>query len=95
VTTPGPARRTFFLKYTILNGSFVAALRSSNQLPWQQPSQQTQQQSSGKNMHQDTNQILDQTVQAKNINNNVTDDVFLAITMVQLIMTTVWSCDRK
>jgi hypothetical protein len=86
VTTLGSARRTLFLKYTTPDRSFAAALRSFDQQHRQQPLQQKQQQSSRKNMHQDTNQISGQSVQAKNVNIHATDDVFLAFTMVQHIM---------
>lgn len=41
--------------------------------------------SSGKNTRQNTNQISGQTVQAKNVNISVTDDVSLALTTVQQI----------
>jgi hypothetical protein len=40
-----------------------------------------------KNTHQDTNQTSGQSVQATNVNINATDDMFLAFSMVQQIMT--------
>jgi hypothetical protein len=64
----------FFSKYTTPDRSFAAALHTSNQ---QQPLQQKQQQSSGKIMHQDTNQISGQSVQAKNVNIHATHNVFM------------------
>jgi hypothetical protein len=85
-TTPGSAWWTFFLKFTTPDRSFTGVLCNSDQQHPQQPSQQKQQQSSGKNMHQDTSQISGQSVQAKNVNVNATDDVFLAFTMEQQIM---------
>jgi hypothetical protein len=45
-----------------------------------------QQQSSGKNTHQDTNQISGQSVKAKIVNSNARKDMFLAFTTVQQIM---------
>jgi hypothetical protein len=75
------------LKYTSPARSFTAAIRSYNQQHWQQPTQQKHKQSSGRNTHQDTNQISGQSVQANNINISATDNVFLAFTVVQQIMT--------
>jgi hypothetical protein len=60
-----------------------------------QPSQQTQQQSSGKNTLQDTNQVSGQLVQAKNVNVNVTGDIFLAFIMVQTIVTQLSGAARE
>jgi hypothetical protein len=40
-----------------------------------------------KNTRQDTSQISGQSVQAKHVNINATDDMFLAFTVVQWIMT--------
>jgi hypothetical protein len=80
----GAAGRTFFSQHTTLDRSFAAALRSSNQ---QQAPQQQPQQSSRKYTNQDTYQISGQSVQAKNVNFNAMDDVFLALTMTQQIMT--------
>jgi hypothetical protein len=37
--------------------------------------------------HQDANQISGESVQVKNVNSNTTEDVFLAFTTVQQIMT--------
>jgi hypothetical protein len=60
MTTLGSAGRMFFSKRTTPDQSFAAALCSSDQQHPQQPSQQKKQESSGKNMHQDTNQISGQ-----------------------------------
>jgi hypothetical protein len=60
---------------------------NSDQQHWPQPSQQRQQQTSGINTHQDTNQISGQSVHTVNVNINAMDDVFLAFTTVQQIMT--------
>jgi hypothetical protein len=88
VTTPGSAR-TFLLEITTPDRSFTAALQSSNQQHPQQPSPPPPpKESSGKNMQQDTNQISGQPqpVHTKNVKNNSTD-VFLALIMVQQIIT--------
>jgi delta 1-pyrroline-5-carboxylate dehydrogenase len=53
----------------------------------QQPSQKMATDFKKKNTHQDTNQISGQSVQAKNVNINATDLVFLAFTTVQQTMT--------
>jgi hypothetical protein len=83
----GSAGKTFFSKYTTPDRSFTTALHSSHQQHVQQPSQQKQQQSSGLSMYQDTNKISNQSVQAKNVNINATDNMFLTFTMVQQIRT--------
>jgi hypothetical protein len=41
----------------------------------------------GKNTHQDTSQVSGQSEQAKNVNSNATDEVFLTSTSVQQVMT--------
>jgi hypothetical protein len=61
-------------------------LCSSEQQHQQQPSQY-QQQFSGHHGQQVTNQISGQSVQAKNVNSNEMDDMFLAFTVVHQIMT--------
>jgi hypothetical protein len=82
VVNPGSSGRTFFSSYTTPDRSFAAALRSSEQ-QHQQPSQQNHQQSSG---HQVNKQTSLQSLQAKNVNSNVKDNMFIAFTMVQQIM---------
>jgi hypothetical protein len=57
----------------------ATVLHSSDQQHRQEPSQQKQQQSLGKNTHRDTNQISDQSMKAKNVNNNATGNVFLCL----------------
>lgn len=66
-TTPASAGRMLLSIYITLDRSFRAALRSSDQ-QHRQP-----QQTSGKNTHQNTNQMSGQSVQAKNVNSNAAD----------------------
>jgi hypothetical protein len=83
----GSSRRTFFSNYTTLYLSFADALRSSEQQHQQQSSQQQQQLSSGPHRQQVTNRTSGQSVQGKNVKSNAMDDMFIASTVVQQIMT--------
>jgi hypothetical protein len=85
-TNQGTAGRTFFSKYTTPDRSFASALRSSLQ-PQEQKPQQQQKKPAVHHEQQATSQASGQSVQAKNVNSNGMDDMFVAFTMVQKIMT--------
>jgi hypothetical protein len=81
-TNQGTAGRTFVSKYTTPDRSFASALHSSMQ-PQEQRPQQQQNKPAVHHEQQATSQASGQSVQAKNVNSNAMDDMFVAFTMVQ------------
>jgi sRNA-binding protein len=70
--------RTFFSKNTMPERSFASVLRS--------PVEEKQKESAGPQKQQVTNKTSGQSIQA-DVNNNAMDDMYVAFTMVQQIMT--------
>jgi hypothetical protein len=84
MSNQGSSGRTFFSRYTTLELSFASALRSS--VESQQPSE-NQKESAGPQKKQVANKASGQSMQEEIVNSNAMDDMFVAFTMVQQIMT--------
>jgi hypothetical protein len=84
ISNQGSSGRTFFSKYTTPERSFASAVRSS--VEPKQPSE-NQKESTGLQKKQVASKASDESVKEEIVNSNAMDDMFVAFTMVQQIMT--------
>jgi hypothetical protein len=84
ISNQGSSGRTFFSTYTTPERSFASVPRSS--VESKQPSE-NQKESAGLQKKQVTNKASGQSMQEQIVNSNAMDDMFVAFTIVQKIMT--------
>jgi hypothetical protein len=84
ISKKGSSGRTFFYKYTMSERSFASALLSS--VKSKQPSE-NQKEFAGPQKKQVANKASSQSMQKETVNSNAMDDMFVAFTMAQQIMT--------